>query len=73
MKWSLTGDDSITGAGIDFDNQPGWDVTLKKTGSTWSGTSKEFPDMGTFKYNITVDFGGSQEILDPDIIVVRGP
>lgn len=73
VKWSCTADSSVTGISIDFDNDGTWDVTLRQTGNSWSGTSKEFPTMGTFKYNITVDFGGTQEVLDPDIVVVRGP
>ena len=72
VKWSCATSDSIQSITINFPGHD-WDVSLKQTGSSWSGTSKEFPDVGAFKYNIDVNFGSSTETLDPQVIVQTGP
>ena len=72
VKWSCTTSESIQSITIDFPGHD-WDVDLKKTGNSWSGTSREFPDTGTFKYNINVSYGTSAETLDPQVIVQTGP
>ena len=73
VKWTCAANSSIRGITISFPGNSSYNISLTLNGNSWRGMSKDFPDLGNFKYDVTVDFGGSQEILDPEIIVVRGP